>query len=67
MSQPQILLATKNALLDCVKKTPLTDKLLSRPPFRFLHDLVMEISANTGYLSSLFSDSEKDSANVSVL
>lgn len=58
--------STKKVLTAVVKKTPLNDKLLSRPPFRYLHDLIMEIISNTGFASDLFQPQEKDSANVSV-
>lgn len=48
-----------------VKKTPLTHKLLSRPPFRYLHDLLTELIAKTNFAQGLYSDAELDSANVS--
>ena len=59
--------ASKKLLGQIIKKTPLTEKLLSRPPFRYLHDLTMEIIKATGFGQQLFSESEQDSANVTVL
>ena len=42
----------------------LTDNLLKKPPFRFLHDVVSEVIRNTGYARGLFDDRESDSANI---
>jgi TRAF3-interacting protein 1 len=49
-----------------IKKTPLNHKLLSRPPFRYLHDIFTEIVTTTGFMSNLYSDVEMDSENVKV-
>ena len=40
-----VIQRTKDTLGKVIKKPPLTDKLLSRPPFRYLHDIISEVSA----------------------
>ena len=39
----KVLQRTRDTLGKIIKKPPLTDKLLSRPPFRYIHDIVMEV------------------------
>jgi TRAF3-interacting protein 1 len=60
----EILNATQELLGQIVSKTPLTTKLLAKPPFRFLHDLIMEIIRNTQFAEGLYSEEECQSGNV---
>lgn len=56
---------TRKLFSTIVQKTPLTDQLLQRPPFKFLHDVIIESINKTGFLLNDFSIEELDSAKVS--
>ena len=43
---PIVLQATKDSLGKYIKKPPLSDKLLGKPPFKFLHDIFSVVSVN---------------------
>lgn len=62
----KIFKKTQDTLGKAIKKPPLTEKLLNKPPFRFLHDIITEVIKNTGSLKGLYSDTEMNSANVTV-
>uniref|UniRef100_A0A8D2ZS90 TRAF3-interacting protein 1 n=1 Tax=Scophthalmus maximus TaxID=52904 RepID=A0A8D2ZS90_SCOMX len=55
---------TQDTLGKVIKKPPLTDKLLSKPPFRYLHDILSEITRTTGFLKGLYGENEMKSDNV---
>ncbi|XP_045114186.1 TRAF3-interacting protein 1-like isoform X2 [Portunus trituberculatus] len=61
---PEILKRTQAELGKFIKRPPLTDKLLSKPPFRFLHDVVNAIITETGFLAGLYTDDELSSQNI---
>jgi len=60
MSDPAWIVATREALEPLISKPPLKSKHLSRPPFRFIHDIVSNVTASTGFPNGLFNDLEKD-------
>lgn len=39
----EVIKSTQETLGKFIKKPPLTEKLLRKPPFRFLHDIVKEV------------------------
>lgn len=55
---------TQETLGKVIKKPPLTEKLLSKPPFRYLHDIVSEVIRTTGFMKGLYAESEMKSDNV---
>ncbi|XP_028141341.1 TRAF3-interacting protein 1 [Diabrotica virgifera virgifera] len=59
-----IIQKTQKSLGKYVKKPPLTEKLLKKPPFRFLHDVITTTIKETGFLKGLYSDYELVSDNV---
>ena len=61
---PEVVKKTQDTLGKIIKKPPLTEKLLSKPPFRFLHDICTEVIRTSGFMKGLFTDEEMDSKNV---
>ncbi|XP_003390429.1 PREDICTED: TRAF3-interacting protein 1-like [Amphimedon queenslandica] len=57
---PKIIKKTQDTLGKIIKKPPLTEKHLSKPPFRYLHDMIMEISRTSGFFKGLYSGKELD-------
>ncbi|XP_051260390.1 TRAF3-interacting protein 1 isoform X2 [Dicentrarchus labrax] len=55
---------TQDSLGRVIKKPPLTEKLLSKPPFRYLHDIFSEVIRTTGFMKGLYVENEMKSDNV---
>ncbi|KAL8173037.1 UNVERIFIED_CONTAM: hypothetical protein K2H54_038299 [Gekko kuhli] len=55
---------TQELLGRVIRKPPLTERLLSRPPFRYLHDVIGEVIRSTGFMKGLYTESEMKSDNV---
>ncbi|KAM4558154.1 TRAF3-interacting protein 1 isoform 1-T1 [Odontesthes bonariensis] len=55
---------TQDMLGKVIKKPPLTEKLLSKPPFRYLHDIFSEVIRTTGFMKGLYEENEMKSDSV---
>ncbi|XP_032423332.1 TRAF3-interacting protein 1 isoform X4 [Xiphophorus hellerii] len=55
---------TQDTLGKVIKKPPLTEKLLCRPPFRYLHDIFSEVIRTTGFMKGLYEENEMKSDSV---
>ncbi|XP_008327307.1 TRAF3-interacting protein 1 isoform X2 [Cynoglossus semilaevis] len=55
---------TQDTLGKVIRKPPLTEKLLNKPPFRYLHDILSEVIRTTGFLKGLYGENELKSDNV---
>eukprot|EP00128_Syssomonas_multiformis_P003788 Colp12_sorted_trinity150504_noHs@17258 len=60
----EIIQTTIKCLSGVIQRPPLTPKLLCRPPFRFLHDIVKEVVKVTGFAKGLYTNEELDFATI---
>ncbi|KAK7865237.1 hypothetical protein R5R35_012364 [Gryllus longicercus] len=62
--KPDVIKKTQESLGKYIKKPPLTEKLLKKPPFRFLHDIITNVIRETGFLEGIFTSEELNHENV---
>ncbi|CAH8457601.1 unnamed protein product [Heterobilharzia americana] len=60
----KVIRRTQESLGKIIKRPVLTDKLLGRPPFRFLHDICTAIIRATGVMKGLYTQEELNADNV---
>eukprot|EP00941_MAST-03F_sp_MAST-3F-sp1_P003772 g3772.t1 len=53
-----VIPTTQAAFSDLISKPRLSEKLLKKPPFRFLHDIISNVTANTGFGEGLYEGDE---------
>lgn len=47
-----------------IQKPKMTEKLLTKPPFRYIHDIYTATCAETGYGQGLFDEAELDAKSI---
>ncbi|XP_076053916.1 TRAF3-interacting protein 1-like isoform X4 [Oratosquilla oratoria] len=63
-AETEVIRKTQDILGKYITKPPLTNKLLAKPPFRFLHDIVNSVITETGFLEGLYTDAELSASHV---
>ena len=62
---PPWVVETQETLGRLIKRPKLTDALLMKPPFRFLHDIITEVTKETGFANGLYTEEhETKSGNI---
>lgn len=53
---PRWVVETQETLGKLIKRPKLTEALLMKPPFRFLHDIITEVTKETGFANGLYTE-----------
>lgn len=65
MAEEEWITQTQESLGKLISKPKMTEKYLKKPPFRFLHDIVMEVVRSTNFAQGLYTPEECDAAQLS--
>ena len=65
MDIDSLILSVRAKMSEIIQKPKMIDKLLQKPPFRFLHDTIAAVTTATGFGDGLYSGEELDSASIS--
>lgn len=60
----KVIKATQDDLGKIIEKPQLTEKLLKRPPFRFLHDIIANVIQTNQVFNGLYQDKEMVAENI---
>ena len=55
---------TQSMLSGLITKPKLSEKLLGKPPFRFLFDIIMEVRNATGFANGLYAPEEENASSI---
>jgi TRAF3-interacting protein 1 len=64
MDLETLVAQTAESVSALIAKPKMAPKLLSKPPFRFLHDVISAITQTTGFGEGLMSAQELDSSTI---
>jgi len=64
MDLDSLIAIVKAKIGGIIQRPKMSDKLLMKPPFRFLHDTITSIMSTTGFAEGLYEGDELDSTKV---
>lgn len=64
MELEDVIEAVKERIGAIIQRPKMSEKLLSKPPFRFLHDVITGVMNATGFAEGLYTAEELDSGSI---
>ena len=64
MDLDSLMNVVKTKLGSIIQRPKMADKLLMKPPFRFLHDTISSVISTTGFADGLYTEDEMDSSKI---